>query len=102
GLWAFVEGSATGIHMSELSPQNPARVDDPPAKGPQPPPPNPFYRAPSLPAGSVEERTNLDEGPVVVQWPNTLSPESFEELEYFFKGLIRRARRKAGLPLERT
>ena len=41
---------------------------------------------------------SFDEGPVVLQWPETMSKESFEEFEYWVKGILRRGRRKAGLP----
>ena len=40
----------------------------------------------------------LDEGMAHLHWPATLSAESVQEFEYWMKGLIRRARRKAGLP----
>ncbi len=50
------------------------------------------------PPGLVEVRTILDEGPVVLHCPDNLSQDSVEELQYWFDGLMRRARRKAGLP----
>lgn len=43
------------------------------------------------------EKMNLDEGPVVLTWPKKLSAESVAELEYWLEGLVRRARRKAGI-----
>jgi hypothetical protein len=51
----------------------------------------------SLSEGAVCDTTNLDEGVVRLQWPGDLSAESVKEFEYWVEGLIRRARRKAGL-----
>jgi hypothetical protein len=48
----------------------------------------------------ANERMTLDEGPVMLQWPVELKKESVEELEYWLKGVLRRARRKAGLSPE--
>jgi hypothetical protein len=45
----------------------------------------------------VELRTILDEGPVVLYCPDNLSQDSVEELQYWLGGIMRRARRKAGL-----
>jgi hypothetical protein len=108
GLWAFVEGSQTGVAMSELSLQKPK--SDPPqqTKGdPAQPPPNPFYKPTTPPSGppparpgSVQEQKVLDEGTAVMQWPDDLSAESVEDFEYWLKGIVRRLRRKAGLPVD--
>src|SRR5262249_1623676 len=100
--WAFVEGCETGVPVSELTVMTPKSDTKPPPAAPHPPAPvppsNPFAAAPKPPAGSVEERTNLEEGLIVLQWPSKLSAESIADVEYWFKGLIRRTRRKAGLP----
>lgn len=48
----------------------------------------------------VTDRFTLDEGPVVLQWPSQLSPESVREFEYWVRGIVLRARRRAGLPTE--
>lgn len=48
-------------------------------------------------SGFSIERATLDEGPAVLQWPESLSKDSFDEFEYWIKGVLRRARRKAGL-----
>jgi hypothetical protein len=42
-------------------------------------------------------RITLDEGAVVLTWPNELSKESVHELEGWLAVLIGRARRKAGV-----
>ncbi len=43
------------------------------------------------------ERITLDEGAVVLQWPEELSAASVMELEYWINGVLRRAKRRAGL-----
>jgi len=96
--WAFVEGSPTGIPMSELSVvDQPETVTTPAA-----PPINPFYTPPKpvdeLPKdGMASDRTTLDEGAVRLDWPDSLSEDSVEEFQDWMIGRINRARRKAGL-----
>jgi hypothetical protein len=46
--------------------------------------------------GRREDKASLDEGEVVLFWPETLSAESVDDLEYWLSGIIRRARRRAG------
>jgi hypothetical protein len=100
--WAFVEGSKTGVPTAELS------VVDPPAASSQSaPPPNPFFKPPAseadeqpTAANCAKAQTKLDEGTAVLIWPDELSMESVEALEYWLNGVIRRARRKAGLPAQ--
>ena len=41
--------------------------------------------------------TLLDEGPVAISWPDTLSPASYEEFVYWLEGVKQRAARKAGI-----
>lgn len=50
----------------------------------------------------VEERFTLDEGPVTVRWPNKISADSYHDLEHHMKGLLARARRKAGIKPKET
>jgi hypothetical protein len=83
-------------------------VADPLVGSPQnAPPPNPFFKPPASEAGDqtptancAKAQTKLDEGTAVLTWPDELSKESVEELEYWLNGIIRRARRKAGLPVD--
>jgi hypothetical protein len=56
-----------------------------------------FPSGPSCPTGLIELRTVLDEGPVILRCPDNLSKDSAEDLQYWFDGLMRRVRRKAGL-----
>jgi hypothetical protein len=83
--------------MTELS------VVDPPASAAaKQPPVNPFFQPPkpsdeTAADGESLDRATLDEGPVVLRWPDELSKESVEEFEYWVNGLINRAKRKAGI-----
>jgi len=103
GEFAFVEGSQTGLPMAELSVVDPPAEQSnpkPPAPASKgPPPANPFYKPP-VDLDSEEEKTNLEEGAVVLRWPKKLSQDSVEELDYWIQGVLRRARRKAGLDPE--
>lgn len=63
-------------------------------------PANPFYSASGMlppKPGAAQEVLTLDEGQVTLQWPAELSKASAEEFEYWVKGLLRRARHKAGI-----
>jgi hypothetical protein len=109
GQFAFVEGGPTGLPMKELSIQNLAQEPELAKVEMRQPPVNPFFKsAPNSPSplaatpqpGMVEVKAVLDEGPVILHWPDNLSRESVEEFEYWIGGLIHRARRKAGLPRE--
>jgi hypothetical protein len=106
GDWAFVEGSDTGVLMSELTVVD-ARAEPQVATCSVSPPPNPYYKPKAMGLDQIEEkagfaleRRTLEEGPVVLQWPEKMGKDSVEEFEYWVKGLIRSARRKAGLPRE--
>ena len=104
GEWIFVECTNAGLPMSDVA------IAEPPAGAsdlPKAPPINPFAKTElkrnDEPEDEISEecaieRCTLDEGPVVLRWPSELSPESVEELEYWVNGVLRRARRKAGLP----
>lgn len=85
GEWAFLEGSATGVPVKELT------VSDPPADTPPPPPalkgklgtppPSPFPPGPTPGASAMRQDVfSLVEGPVTIQWPAALSGASFEDL----------------------
>jgi hypothetical protein len=97
GEWAFIEGSPTGMPMSELT------LQDPPANPPLTPPANPYYSAQrdrfddEADQAFAAEQTKLDEGLVRMSLPDTLSAESIEELEYWLHGVLRRACRRAGI-----
>lgn len=89
--WAFVEGTQTGVPMAELTVKEPSMKT---------PPANPLFQQspPSGKPGASQEVLTLDEGQVTLQWPSDLSKDSAEEFEYWVRGVLRRARRRAGLP----
>jgi len=93
GQWAFVQGTETGLAMSELT------ISEPPSAESTPTPPrNPtFQQIVEDRPGVARERRTLDEGPVILEWPDDLSAESVQDFEYWVSGLIRSARRKAGM-----
>lgn len=92
--WAFVEGSQTGVSVSELS-----VIDPLPAEGdtapPRTAPRNPFAPktgdAVDEKVGFSIERATFEEGPVVVQLPAKMTKDSIEEFEYWITGVVRRA-----------
>lgn len=46
-------------------------------------------------AGMKEDVFTLEEGPVVIQYPERLSRESFEDFESWLQLIIRKAKRSA-------
>ncbi|WP_352953338.1 hypothetical protein [Mesorhizobium sp. M1322] len=42
-----------------------------------------------------EDKASLDEGEVVLHWPENLSADSVRDFEYWVEGIIRRAKRRA-------
>lgn len=88
GAWVWVEGSNTAIPMNEVIVEHPSRGSFDP-----PPPPSKV-----LGAGRREDKASLDEGEVILEWPETLSEASVKDFEYWMKGIIHRARRRAGVP----
>jgi hypothetical protein len=99
GEWAFLQGVRDGVPMSEVTAQKP--------ESPQLPPRNPAYGNPDgleEPAkpGMETDRTNLAGGPVVLQWPSTLTKESVADLDYWIKGVLRCAQPRRASILTRT
>jgi len=84
GEWAFVEGSNTGIPMKQLTVADPSA--NPPPASPSGSPPTPrvvVEEKPRLtppPPGTRQDVFSLAEGPVTIQWPASLGPDSFEDL----------------------
>jgi hypothetical protein len=99
GHWVFLQGVPQGVPVSDVKVHKQESLDLPPR--------NPGYGKPDAiddqdKPGMEIDRTNLKEGTVVLHWPSELTEESVEELDYWLKGVLRRARRKAGLPPDRT
>jgi len=93
--WVFVKGSETGIPMNEAIFESKGQL-----------PANMGIKPPILkeekeeedngpPVESVKAICPLDEGNAVLILPKNLSKESYEDLEYWFKGELRKAARKA-------
>ncbi len=110
GDWAFVEGSPTGIPVSELSkatPPPPAREEamaqeQVVRKDVEAPPPNPFFekqaKPPDKPGVTTQKATYpLDEGHITLEWPEPLSRESVQEFKDWLRLVTRKVERKAGL-----
>lgn len=93
------EGSQAGLPMSELSIVDPPKPT-PAAQTQSQPPLNPFFNpaeAEKPKPGMAKEQTTLDEGAVVIECPKELSAESVEDLAYWLKGFLNKARRRAGI-----
>ncbi len=105
GEWAFFEDGKSGVPVSELTLSNPPQSGEiPPLSSPggRPSPPNNPFLKPSLPEisdkpGFVTANYPLDEGSATLQLPETLSKDSFRDLEYWITGILNRAKRKAGI-----
>jgi len=87
--WVFIEGSQTGIPMSEVSVvEPPVELDSPPT--------NPFFDSAKLTvvaAGSKQDRMSLGECEIVVTRPEKMTNESFDDLKSMFDLLARSAKR---------
>lgn len=89
GEWAFVEGSNTGIPMSELV------VIETEKESPKLPPKSPFPTDSPPKEGHAVERTDLDEGDVILTLPKNLSPASVNDFEYWVNGVIQKLKRRS-------
>jgi hypothetical protein len=81
GTHAFVEGSGTGLPLDQLT------AVEPPAKDPSPPKIPPTLK--HVP-GVRQDLFSLAEGTVSIQWPDSLSPESYEDLSAWLDILKRK------------
>jgi hypothetical protein len=82
--WVFIEQSETGIPMNQVI------VEE---KGTGKPPVLPLAEAPK---GTRREVFTLDEGDVVLTFPDNLSAESYADLESHLQLFLRKAKRRAG------
>lgn len=68
------------------------------------PPVNPYFVADPRQKpepGVTEDKTKIAGGDVLLRWHDSIcSAEDVEELEYWLNGILRRARRQAGLPVD--
>ena len=94
--WVFIEGSETGVPMEQAVVQ-PKTGNVKPAIQPPMLPLDPVDDL--QPKGARKEITSLDEGTATLTWPDGLSQASVEDLELWLNGVLRKARRSAGLPV---
>ena len=103
-----VEGVGADIGQSGWIPAGEARApeDDGGDAGQVFAPPAPSLRSVSqqvkISDEMKEEKNSLDEGEAILIWPKNLSAESVVDLEYWLAGILRKAKRRAGLVAENT
>lgn len=87
GAFVYVQGSATGIPIAELTIMNEVKTGF--AQGGQPPSPNvPPHVARTL--STKQDVFSLDEGQVVLQWPDAMSKDSYEDFKAWIELQIRK------------
>jgi hypothetical protein len=96
GEYAFVEGESTGVPVHELIPQAAPPLGE--AISPPPPQPKPLGFAPAAPTGANmrQDVFSLAEGTITIQWPASLSQESFQDFSDWLELLKRRIQRSVG------
>lgn len=57
-----------------------------------------FTPPPPPPSGARKEVTSLDEGVATLVWPEEISAESYGDFEAWLNSIMRKARRRAGVP----
>lgn len=85
--YLFVEGSLTGIPVNEVTVMPEAAVNIPAIP---PATPTPVRTAP---VGSRQDTFSLDEGVAVLQWPASLSSQSFEDFESWIQLQLKKIKR---------
>jgi hypothetical protein len=89
-VWAFVDGSEACILMKQAVLEQKGKGEANPAITP---PRLPEDRSPPLPA-TRREVFALDEGDVVLTFPENLSVASYEDLEAYLQLFLRKAKRR--------
>lgn len=85
--YVFVEGSATGIPVEEVTVVEPAKdSQSKPMSAGMPP-----IRPPAV--GARQDIFSLNEGQVILQWPAQLSAESYEDFESWIQLQLRKIKR---------
>ena len=85
--FVFVEGSATGIPIQEVTIVEPSRDRSTDKTPPGVPPIKPPV------VGARQDVFSLDEGQVILQWPAQLSAESYEDFESWIQLQLRKIKR---------
>jgi hypothetical protein len=82
GEWAFVEGSNVGVPTKELTIEEAPRMQQEPNRSRlmTEAPTMTGRQHPPIAAGSRHDVFSLPEGPVTIEWPAALRPESYQDL----------------------
>lgn len=91
GLYLWVDGSKTGVPMSEAHVMQPTQAAVVP---PGSPPLDRTIQSASA-SGTREEKFALEEGDVIIRFPEGLSPDSVEDLADYIEVFLKKARRAA-------
>jgi hypothetical protein len=96
-IWVFVDNSETGIPMEQAVLEQKGKPDAPPPVVDQPPrlPLNVKPPAADGKPGTRQEVFALDEGDLVISYPEGLSLSSYEDLETYLQLFLRKAKRRA-------
>lgn len=85
GMFVFVEGSSTGLSIKELIVVSaPPSASSAAQANPSSPPPS---------AGLKQDTFSLEEGTVVLQWPSSLSQESYDDFKDWIDLQLRKIKR---------
>ena len=96
--WVFVEDHEAGVPMEQVQviEKGGAQQEEPAADKVKSPPRLPLASNPPA-KGTRREVFALDEGDVVLTFPESLSEDSFADLEAYFEVFITKAARRAGI-----
>lgn len=103
----LVGAESRGYDSAEFEPDEAGENDrerkgDPERRGPPPDPPErrslQLSRRPPVTAGRKQDVFSLPEGEIVLEWPEPLSPESYEDFESWLKLVLRKAKRSVREP----
>ncbi len=89
GDYLFVEGSLTGVPLNEVTVMSEPSATVP-LSAPTAVTPPAISRPPS---GSRQDTFSLDEGMVILQWPATLSSDSYEDFESWIQLQLKKIKR---------
>ena len=93
-LWVFADDEETGIQMEHVKLEQKGAGDPKPTINP---PRLSLEKEPAtVPSGKRQEIFALDEGDVILSYPDNLSPASFHDLEGYLSLFLRKAQRRAG------
>lgn len=99
GTYAFVEGTNTGIEVEQLAVIEATTHSPPEAESnSKTPPPNPFakplpWEQDKTKPGMLEDSSTIGGGVARLSWPEYLTPEQYDDLEYWVQGVLRKAKR---------